>query len=254
MTTPLLRMEEAELHFGGVYAVHGISLAVEREEMLGIIGPNGAGKTTLLNCISGVLPLSGGRIFFDGERIDSVAAHKAAGRGIARTFQIAESFRSFSVLDYVLLGRNAWRPKSLWLCSAGLRSVRRADRQQVAIAESLIEKYKLAEFRHSLLRELPYGHQKLADIVRALAAEPRLLLLDEPTSGSSAEERLMLREVMHELRAEKISTVVVDHEVGFISDCCSRVLAMASGRQLAVGTPEEVLARPEVIDSYLGGK
>ena len=186
--------------------MHGISLAVEREEMLGIIGPNGAGKTTLLNCISGVLPLSGGRIFFDGERIDSVAAHKAAGRGIARTFQIAESFRSFS----------SWTMS----CSAGMRGG--PDRSGFArpgcprcagltgsrsrCTESLIEKYKLAEFRHSLLRELPYGHQKLADIVRAVAAEPSLLLLDEPTSGSSAEERLMLREVMHELRAEKIST------------------------------------------------
>jgi len=248
----LLQVQDLELHFGGVYAIQGLSLDVDPEEMIGIIGPNGAGKTTLLNCISGVYRPTSGRVIFDGNKIDGLPAHKTAGRGIARTFQIAESFRSFTVLDYVLLGRTAWRPHSLWLCGAALPSVRRADREQVSIASDLIEKYNLSEFRNTQLRELPYGHQKLADIVRALAAEPRLLLLDEPTSGSSAEERLLLRDVMHELHAAKITTIIVDHEVGFISACCNRVLAMATGRQIGVGTPAEVLALPEVIDSYLG--
>jgi ABC-type branched-subunit amino acid transport system ATPase component len=182
-----------------------------------------------------------------------LSSRKIALRGVARTFQLAETFRSFRVIDYVLLGRGQWRPAGLFGCGLALPSTTRSDREQVKAATELLERHGLLQFRDHPLKELAYGHQKIVDIVRALAAKPELLLLDEPTSGSSREERIHLREIMADLRSEGITVVVVDHDVSFISDSCSRIFAMASGRPIGIGTPEEVLAMPQVIESYLGG-
>jgi branched-chain amino acid transport system ATP-binding protein len=253
MPDPILTVDDLTLHFGSLAALSGISFDVQPGETFGIIGPNGAGKTTLLNCISGTLRPSGGTVNLRGERLTGLSAYKVARRGIARTFQIAESFRSFTVLDYVLLGRSSWRPSSFWRCGLSTPATGRADREQVAIARGLLAEHGLAGVADRQLRELSYGHQKMADMVRALAAEPQILLLDEPTSGSSADERLEMREVMSMLRDTGITTVVVDHDVSFVSSSCSRVFAMASGQSIGLGTPQEVLAMPELIQSYLGG-
>jgi branched-chain amino acid transport system ATP-binding protein len=253
MPDPILTVDDLTLHFGSLAALSGISFDVQPGETFGIIGPNGAGKTTLLNCISGTLRPSGGTVNLRGERLTGLSAYKVARRGIARTFQIAESFRSFTVLDYVLLGRSSWRPSSFWRCGISTPGTGRADREQVAIARALLAEHGLAGVADRQLRELSYGHQKMADMVRALAAEPQILLLDEPTSGSSAHERIELREVMSMLRDTGITTVVVDHDVSFVSSSCSRVFAMASGQPIGLGTPQEVLAMPELISSYLGG-
>jgi branched-chain amino acid transport system ATP-binding protein len=253
MPDPILTVDDLTLHFGSLAALSGISFDVRPGETFGIIGPNGAGKTTLLNCISGTLRPSGGTVNLRGERLTGLSAYKVARRGIARTFQIAESFRSFTVLDYVLLGRSSWRPSSFWRCGISTPATGRADREQVAIARRLLAEHGLAGVADRQLRELSYGHQKMADMVRALAAEPQILLLDEPTSGSSADERVEMREVMSMLRDTGITTVVVDHDVSFVSSSCSRVFAMASGQPIGLGTPQEVLAMPELIQSYLGG-
>jgi branched-chain amino acid transport system ATP-binding protein len=253
MAESILTVDEVALHFGSLAALDGVSFEVTAGETFGIIGPNGAGKTTLLNCISGIFAPSSGSVRLRDERLTGLSSYRVARRGIARTFQIAESFRSFTVLDYVLLGRTAWRPSSFWRCGLSVPSTGRSDRQQVAVARDLLAQHGLGDVAHRQLRELAYGHQKMVDVVRALAAEPEILLLDEPTSGSSAEERMALRDVMHSLTAAGITTVVVDHDVTFVSECCSRVFAMASGRPLGLGTPDEVLGMPEVIESYLGG-
>jgi branched-chain amino acid transport system ATP-binding protein len=249
----VLEIDSLSRHFGGIFAVEDVSFDVYSGETFGVIGPNGAGKTTLLNCVSGVARPNSGAVRFNGERIDRFSSRKIASLGIARTFQIAETFRSFTVIDYVLLGRSTWRPSGLLGCALGLPSTLRGDREEVRVADELIEHHGLKAFRNHSIRELAYGHQKVVDIVRALAAKPKMLLLDEPTSGSSSEERAHLREIMKDLRDSDITVVVVDHDISFISDTCSRAFAMASGRQLMSGTPEEVLASPQVIESYLGG-
>jgi ABC-type branched-subunit amino acid transport system ATPase component len=249
----LLDVRQLTMRFGGLTAVDDVSFEAFDRRITAIIGPNGAGKTTLLNCISGTLRPSSGTVNLRGERLTGQSAYKVARHGIARTFQIAESFRSFTVLDYVLLGRSAWRPSSFWRCGISTPATNRGDREQVAIARGLLAEHGLAGVADRQLRELSYGHQKMADMVRALAAEPQILLLDEPTSGSSAHERVEMREVMSMLRDTGITTVVVDHDVSFVSSSCSRVFAMASGQPIGLGTPQEVLAMPELIASYLGG-
>jgi len=249
----VLEIDTLSRHFGGIFAVEEVSFDVFQGETFGVIGPNGAGKTTLLNCVSGVARPNSGAVRFEGERIDRLSSRRIASRGIARTFQIAETFRSFTVIDYVLLGRTTWRPAGLVGCTLGLPSTTRADRKEVNVADELIERHGLKEFRNHSIKELAYGHQKVVDIVRALAAQPKMLLLDEPTSGSSSEERVHLREIMKDLSDEQITVVVVDHDISFIADTCSRAFAMAAGRQIMSGTPDEVLASPQVIESYLGG-
>ncbi len=249
----MLAVEDIALHFGGLAALDGVSFDVTAGETFGIIGPNGAGKTTLLNCISGILRPTAGAVSLRQERLTGLPAHKVARLGVARTFQIAESFRSFTVLDYVLLGRSAWRPGSFWRCGVALPATRNADRHQVRIARDLLGEHGLSDVQNRQLRELSYGHQKMVDVVRALAAEPKVLLLDEPTSGSSAEERVALRGVMRTLTDAGITTLVVDHDVTFVSECCTRVFALASGRPIGIGSPRQVLDMPEVVESYLGG-
>jgi branched-chain amino acid transport system ATP-binding protein len=252
MPDPLLQVESVSRHFGGVNAVDDINFSVDEGEVFGVIGPNGAGKTTLLNCISGVFRPQQGEIKFNGSTLVGLRPNAISRTGIARTFQVAESFRSFTVLDYIMLGRIRWRPMSLWKCGLTLPSVRREEREQVKQVMALIERHGLSSSAHTILRELPYGYQKLVDIVRALAAEPQLLLLDEPTSGSSSDERMLLRQLMYGLKDTGVTAVLVDHDVSFVSDCCTRVLAMANGSQIATGTSDEVLASPIVVSSYIG--
>jgi branched-chain amino acid transport system ATP-binding protein len=248
----LLSIRSLGRDFGGLRAVDGIDLDVERGQTVGVIGPNGAGKTTLLNCVSGLLRADRGTVEFEGKRIETLPAHRIARLGVARTLQLAEHFKTFRVVDFVLLGRQEFLPKSLWMCGLGLPVVRRTEREQERAVGELLERFGLSEYRRVMLRELPYGTQRLVDLVRALAMQPQLLLLDEPTSGSSEFDRRTLAGHLATFREEGLTTVVVDHDVRFVSESCDQVLAMALGRPLSHGTPAEVLADPEVVSSYLG--
>jgi ABC-type branched-subunit amino acid transport system ATPase component len=250
--TTLLKVDKLSRYFDGVVAVDAVTFEVNASEVFGVIGPNGAGKTTLLNCISGIVSPQSGTVYLGEVRLDALKPHQVARHGVARTFQVAESFRSFTVADYVLLGRIEWRPSSLWKCGLSLPAMRHAEREQRNRVFALIEEHGLSDFANETLGGLPYGHQKLVDVVRALAAEPKLLLLDEPTSGSSTEERQALQGLVKSLKDTDITVVVVDHDVTFVADCCARVLAMANGANIGLGTPAEVLASRIVVDSYLG--
>jgi ABC-type branched-subunit amino acid transport system ATPase component len=238
--------------FGGVAALQDVNLHADEAELLGLIGPNGAGKTTVLNCISGVLTQSSGSIRMDGKLLSGQRPHRIARMGVARTFQAVEHFKQFTVLQYVMLGRLRHYRQAVAEFGLGLPWAVRRERQQLRQAMHFIEKYGLAEINDRRLSELPYGLQKLADIVRAIAVEPQLLLLDEPAAGSSESERTQLRRMVAELRNEGCTVILVDHDVAFVSDSCDRIAAMDAGQKLVDGPPHQVLAHQSVIASYLG--
>jgi branched-chain amino acid transport system ATP-binding protein len=250
--TSFFRVDRANLHFGGVVAVDDLSFTLDKGEYLGIIGPNGAGKTTLLNCVSGVLRPSSGSIQLDSISLIGLRPHKIARLGVARTFQAVEHYKELTVSEYILLGRLRELAPSVCKRAIALRSAVRSERAERKAADGYAERYGLGEYRSATLGELPYGLQKLADIIRAIAMQPRLLLLDEPASGSSEDERRALRTTISELRAEGCSVVLVDHDVEFVSTLCDRLMAMAMGRKLCDGPPTDVLADQQVIEQYLG--
>jgi ABC-type branched-subunit amino acid transport system ATPase component len=248
----ILEVNSLRCVFGGVVAVDDVSFNVRAGEVFGIIGPNGAGKTTVLNCLSGSVSTSGGFATMGDARLTGMAPHMIMQSGVGRTLQLAEYFRDFSVLEFVMLGRRWHLPSSVWMYGLGLRRGRRREREEIAAVQRILERFGLADVATRPLRSLGYGVQRLADLARAVAGEPTLLLLDEPTSGSSTEDRDFLRHLVPSLRTSGISIVLVDHDVSFVSAVADRALAMAAGRCLTIGEPRDVLGHPEVISSYLG--
>ena len=250
--TAALRLIDVARSFGGVAAVDGVTFSVEPGEQFGVIGPNGAGKTSLLNCLNGIYPIDRGEAWLGEVRIDKLRPHQITARGIARTFQGADLFPEFDVVNYLLLGRLRFTRHSLVGCSLALPGVRRSESRERSRVIGLLEEFGFGHLRGARVGDLPYGTRKILDVVRALAMEPRVLLLDEPTSGTTSSDRERLRDVVAGIRAKGVTTMVVDHDVAFISANCDRVLAMNFGRKLSIGTPGQVLAEPEVRASYLG--
>jgi branched-chain amino acid transport system ATP-binding protein len=252
MSSPFLSVREVVKKFGGLRALDEITFDVHEGEMFGVLGPNGAGKTTLLNCISGLLRPDGGEVEIAGVRTEHLKPHRLARMGVGRTLQLAEHFKHFTVIDYVLLGRYQFATNSVWICGMSLPIAIRKEKAEKRYVRDLLERFDLTAVQDVVLSELPYGTQRLVDVVRAIAGEPKLVLLDEPTSGSTEFERQALRGHLSLLREEAITTVVVDHDMRFIADCCGRALAMAHGKLLTVGPVSEVLADAEVVSAYLG--
>ncbi|HVB52101.1 MAG TPA: ATP-binding cassette domain-containing protein [Acidimicrobiales bacterium] len=239
-----LSIKGLTVHFGGLYALRDVSFDVVQGETFGIIGPNGAGKTTLLNAVSALVRTSGGSITFQSQDITSVRTHRIAALGVGRSFQLAEGFTHFSVWDYVRLGRAAVHRQG-WLkpelTSAFDEGSRRA-----------LDRFDLTHLKNTRMGLLPYGIRKMVDISRVMAGEPSLLLLDEPTSGLSREERSEMTRHVQTLADEGRTVVVVDHDVGFISEVANNALALAYGETMCTGSLSDVLAHPGVMNSYLG--
>jgi branched-chain amino acid transport system ATP-binding protein len=252
MDKPRLEVHAAAVRFGAIHAVNGISFSVAPGEMFGVIGPNGAGKTTLLNAISGLIPLATGTISMDGQDLRGLRPDQITALGVGRTFQAAEVFNDFTVLDYMLLGRLTKQRKSILAAALRIPALVRSDRADRAAAMDLLARYDLAPAAQRLLRELPYGVRKLVDLLRSLFGGNKLLLLDEPTSGTASEDRQLLRQVLAAARSEHVASVIVDHDVQFVTDLCDRILAMSFGEELGVGTPAEVLGRADVQAAYVG--
>lgn len=248
----VLTLSDVAQAFGGVRAVDGITLSVERGEILGIVGPNGAGKTSLLNAICGVHRLTAGRIWLNGERIDGRSSHRIAREGIGRTFQSAELFHEFSARQYVMLGGVDRQDMSIWRTALGFPSARRGEAAERDLAANSLESVGLGGVADVHLAELPFGYQKLVDIARVLNSSPEVILLDEPTAGTRSDERRLLHDLCARLRERGLTMLIVDHDVDFIANIVDRLGLMVGGKLVVVDSPAEVLKHPQFVSGYLG--
>ena len=249
----LLELEDVTISFGGLTAVESASFAVNPGEVFALVGPNGAGKSTIFNLVSRYCTPSGGDIRFEGKSILGCAPHDIPRLGIARTFQNIELFEHATVLQNLLIGRHTHRRSNAISEILHLPGVRSEERRHRLAAERVIDFLDLQPYRESLIMGLPYGVRKIVELGRALAVEPMLLLLDEPASGLSAEETDEVAFWIEDIRQVMgITVLMVEHDMGLVSSVSDRVLALADGKTLAIGTPQEVQANPAVIEAYIG--
>jgi branched-chain amino acid transport system ATP-binding protein len=249
-------VDNLSIRFGGLQALDTISFAVDRGELFALIGPNGAGKTTLFNCINGIYRPTGGSIRFGGKELVGISPDRVARLGIARTFQNIELFSRMNTMENIMIGRHLFmrtglfRGVTMWGApsSAGREETRHRRR-----VEELIDFLELQAVRDKLVGGLPYGTQKLIELARALALEPKLLLLDEPCAGMNAEEKqdmiFWIKDIQDELG---VTILLIEHDMGMVMDISDRVLALNFGRTVTTGPPAAVQQHPEVIRAYLG--
>src|SRR5690606_24750992 len=249
----ILRFSDVKLSFDGIRAIDGISFAVGRSELFAIIGPNGAGKTSIFNVLSGVYRPQAGLVEFDGEPLLGKRPHQIARLGIARTFQNVELFANLTVLDNLMLGRHHHIRYGPLAAVAWLGRARRAEIANRAVVEEIIDFLELEQWRRLPGALLPYGVQKRVELGRALAMEPKLLLLDEPVGGMNLEETEDMARYILDIRDDlDIPIILVEHDMGLVMDLADRVLVVDFGRPVATGKPAEVQNHPDVIRAYLG--
>jgi len=249
----VLSVEDLSISFGGLDALSGLSLQVTEREIFALIGPNGAGKSTVFNVVTGLYRPSRGRVAFRGDDLLALAPHEIARRGVGRTFQNTEVFRQLTAIDNVLVGRHAHLRAGVVRGALGLASVRREEAEARELARALLARLGLAEVADTEAGSLPLGFQKRLELARALAAEPRLLLLDEPAGGLNPTETQTLMEVICRLRDESgLTLLVVEHDMELVMSISDRVAVLNYGRKIAEGKPREIAADPAVVEAYLG--
>jgi branched-chain amino acid transport system ATP-binding protein len=250
----LFRADGLGISFGGLRALDDVSFNVDQGEVFTIIGPNGAGKTTIFNLVSRIYDPSHGRLYFNGEDITRVPPHEIARRGIARTFQNIELFERSTVLQNLLLGRHTHKRSRLLEELLFLPRVRDLEIEHREATERVIDFLDLQAYRDSLIVNLPYGVRKVVELGRALCIQPKLLLLDEPSSGLSVEETEDMAFWIQDIRTLLgITVLMVEHDMTLVGAVSDRVLALNYGRPIAVGTAREIQEHPDVIKAYLGG-
>ena len=243
------------IRFGGIRAVDAVSFQVEQGEVFSIIGPNGAGKTTIFNLISRIYQPSAGRLFFQDQDITDLPPYRVAGLGIARTFQNIELFANATLLQNLLIGRHCHSTVGVLAQLAFLPTVRREELKHREKAEEVIAFLSLERYRDTLIANLPYGVRKVVELGRALCIEPKLLLLDEPSSGLNVEETEGMGFWIEDIKKDLgITVIMVEHDMNLVRMVSDRVMALNYGKVIALGTPDQVQNHPEVVRAYIGGE
>ncbi|WP_098011513.1 ABC transporter ATP-binding protein [Streptomyces sp. sk226] len=250
-TTTVLDASGVTMRFGGLTAVRGVDLTVNSGEIVGLIGPNGAGKTTFFNCLTGLYIPTEGKVSYKGTVLPP-KPHLVTKAGIARTFQNIRLFANMTVLENVLVGRHTRTKEGLWSALLRLPGFHKAENASRERAMELLEFIGLQDKADHLARNLPYGDQRKLEIARALASDPGLLLLDEPTAGMNPQETRVTEELIFAIRDQGIAVLVIEHDMRFIFNLCDRVACLVQGEKLVEGTPGEVQADERVVAAYLG--
>ncbi|HEY7397060.1 MAG TPA: branched-chain amino acid ABC transporter ATP-binding protein/permease, partial [Gaiellaceae bacterium] len=249
---PVLEIRDVTKRFKGLVALRGVSFDVAAGSIHGIVGPNGSGKTTLFNIVTGVYGASSGSVRMAGRRVSGRRAYRVARQGVGRTFQTVRLFRSLTVRENVMVALDDSRPHSIWRYLLAPWLVLLRERELRRLADRHLRRYQLASVADFLGTNLPYGQQRLVEIARAMATEPKLLLLDEPAAGLNSTEQRDLGELIRRIRADGTTVLLIEHNMALVMSVCERVTVLSSGAVLAEGAPEEIARDRRVIEAYLG--
>jgi len=252
MDNTILHAFNIQKTFGGLVAISNLDFTISKNQINAIIGPNGAGKTTVFNVITGVLPLTGGEIQFQGTRITGLKSHRISSMGISRTFQNIQLFTNMSVLENVMVGRHPRTSSGILSSILSLPQKRREERDTREKSIEYLDLVGLSDRINDSPENLPFGKQRLLEIARALATEPKLLLLDEPASGLNTRETRTLGKLITEVRGRGVTILLVEHDMELVMEMSDKIIVLNSGKKIAEGTPREIQENDEVIKAYLG--